>query len=63
MHQLLKARIFILMVYLKYGLKNSYENMKPTPRKKSANHSKDSSNYKIILKGNMVQVKRETDIF
>lgn len=51
------------MVYLKYELKNSWENMKPSPRKKTAKHSKGSSSYKITLKVNKVQVKRETDIF
>lgn len=34
MHQLLKARSFILMVYLKYGLKNLWDNMRPSPGKK-----------------------------
>jgi len=33
MHELQKARSFLLIVNLNYGLKNSWENAKPSPRK------------------------------
>lgn len=47
----------------KIQIKKFMEEYEIKGQKKSGKHRKDSSNYKITLKVNIIQVKRETHIF